>query len=301
MSAQVTELADLGISVDVGVKLSRGVFFRRFWSAKMGRAGLGILLFALLVAFVGRFFAPYSTTATIASTFQPPSMSHLLGTDVLGRDVLSRVLSGGAVIVGVSALATIGAYVAAVPLAMAAGLRKGMPEEVAGMAVVDLLLAFPPIVFILGLVAAAGPGFTIVVLGIASVSVPRIIRVVRTVAVELSTREFVEAAVARGERLWSLAFREIMPNIWTPTLADLGVRLTGAITLYASLSFLGVADQPPAANWGLMINENRSGLFLNPWAILAPAILIAILSIGANLVADVVARSAGASSLGRIR
>jgi peptide/nickel transport system permease protein len=117
------------------------------------------------------------------------------------------------------------------------------------------------------------------------------------VTLEVSATEYVEAAVARGERMPSVLLREIFPNILTPTLADFGLRVTYSMILFASIAFLGLALRPPAADWGLMISENRDGLLVNPWPIVAPAAGIAVLTIGVNLIADAVARSVGRSNL----
>jgi peptide/nickel transport system permease protein len=112
---------------------------------------------------------------------------------------------------------------------------------------------------------------------------------------ELSTREFVEAAVARGESVRSILWHDILRNIWTPVLADFGIRLTGAVIVVSSISYLGLGPPPPAANWGLMISENRLGALTQPWVIVVPAVTIALFAIGVNLVADAVARSVGRS------
>ena len=136
-----------------------------------------------------------------------PSAPHLLGTDALGRDVLSRFLHGGETIIGIAFLATVLAYVVAIPVGMATGLRKGGLFDRGTMAVVDIGLAFPPIIFVLVLLAAAGSGIVVVVIAIAMVHAPRVSVVVRAVTLEISAREFIEAAVTRGERAWSLLAR----------------------------------------------------------------------------------------------
>jgi peptide/nickel transport system permease protein len=139
----------------------------------------------------------------------------------------------------------------------------------------------------------------VIVVGIAVTHAPRIVRISRSVTLDVATQEFVEAAVARGESLAAILRHDILPNIWTPILADFGLRLTGSLILFSSLSYLGLGQAPPAPDWGLMISENRAGLLLQPWVIIAPAMTIAVLAIGVNLVADAVARSAGRSVVGR--
>jgi peptide/nickel transport system permease protein len=181
---------------------------------------------------------------------------------------------------------------------MAAGYLRG-PFDLGAVGISDLVISFPPIVFILVLLAAAGSGLSIVVIAIAAVYVPRILRIVRAVTMEISTREFVEAAVARGESVISILRRDILPNIWTPVLADFGIRLTGAVIVVSSISYLGLGPPPPAANWGLMISENRLGALTQPWVVVVPALTIGIFAIAVNLIADAVARSVGRSIVGR--
>jgi peptide/nickel transport system permease protein len=248
----------------------------------------------VLLAFVGPYFAPSSPTEVVGLPFQPPTASHWLGVDTLGRDVFSRFLLGGRTIITVAIVATVIAYAIGISVGMAAGFLRGAVDWVT-IGVVDTALAFPPIIIILALLAAAGPSLGIVILSITVVHVPRVVRIVRAVTMEVAASEFVEAAVARGESARSIIFREIMPNIWTPTLADFGLRVTGSIILFASLAYLGLAARPPTPDWGYMINENRNGLMVNPWAIVVPAIAIAALCVGVNLIADAIARSVGRS------
>ncbi|HEX4518651.1 MAG TPA: ABC transporter permease [Gaiellaceae bacterium] len=271
--------------------------YRGVTQTTSGRIGFVICLLIVLIAFVGPYFSPYSPNAIVGLDYQPPSHSHWLGTDFLGRDGFSRFLWGGKAMIFVAVLSTLLAYLISIPLGLVAGFLRGK-VDLATIALVDILLAFPPIVFILVLLSASGPRLSVVVIAIAVIQAPRIIRIVRTVAVELSTSDFVEAAIARGERLPSLMFKEILPNIWIPVLADVGLRLAHAVILFASLSFLGVALRPPASDWGLMVNENRVGLTENPWVTIGPVVMIALLTIGINCVADGAARTIGRSVSG---
>lgn len=288
----------MSLQPTVTQRLRGSLFVRGSLGSGVGRCGLAIVGGILLLALVGPYLSPYSPYATLTLPLDAPSPEHLLGTDGLGRDVLARYLHGGRVLVAVAFLATLLAYFAGIPLGMAIGYRRGL-FDTSVIAVADLILAFPAIVFILVLVAAAGAHLAIVILGIALINLPRVVRICRTVTIDLATREFVEASVARGESLPSIIRCDILPNIWTPVLADFGIRLTGSVILFSSLSYLGFGQQPPAADWGLMISENRAGLFVQPWVVVVPALTIAALCIGVNLVADGVARSAGRSLLGR--
>jgi ABC-type dipeptide/oligopeptide/nickel transport system permease subunit len=160
---------------------------------------------------------------------------------------------------------------------------------------VDVLLSIPPLLFLLVLATGAGRSSIALVCGVALVQAPGVARIVRAAALDVSVRGYVEAAVVRGEPTRAILTREILPNILGPILADAGIRLTGSILLVASMSYLGLGAQPPAADWSLMISENREGITFQPWAVVAPALLIAALTVSINLVADAVVRSFGQS------
>lgn len=259
-----------------------------------GRIGLVLVVVVLAVAAIGPMAAPGSTTKTVGPPFQGPSVEHLLGTDFLGRDAFSRFLAGGASLLIVSISATLIAYATGIAIGMLAAYKRSWFDAVfVGSA--DVLLAFPPIVFVLILLAYAGPQTWLVIIGLAITQAPRVARVARAATVDLKGQEYVEAAVARGEPTSAILRRELLPNISSPILADFGIRLTTTIILTASISFLGLGPQPPAADWGLMISQNRSGLTVAPLLVLAPAIAIAVLTVGVNLVADSVARGMGVS------
>jgi peptide/nickel transport system permease protein len=185
-----------------------------------------------------------------------------------------------------------------VPLGILSGYRRG-PIDLGVTAVVDLILSFPSLVFVLVLLAAAGAHISVVVIGIAVTYVPRIVRIVRAATIDIASLDFVEAAVARGESMFAIARRDILPNITTPLITDVGLRFTFAVLLYSSLAYLGLGQPPPAADWGLIINENQIALTYQPLASLVPAILIAILAVGASLLSDGIARTFGRSVVQR--
>jgi peptide/nickel transport system permease protein len=271
---------------------------RGILASRGGRSGLVLVVLIALLVIIGPHFAPKSPSEIVGTPFVKPTGSAWLGTDFLGRDGLSRFLVGGGTLVVGALLATALAYLVGIPIGMAAGYLRGGFDLLA-VGVSDLIISFPPIVFILVLLAGAGSGLSIIIIAIAAVYVPRIVRIVRSVTLEISTREFVEAAVARGENVVTILWRDILPNIWTPVLADFGIRLTGAVIVVSSLSYLGLGPPPPAANWGLMISENRLGALTQPWVVVVPALTIGIFAIGVNLVADAIARSVGRSIVGR--
>lgn len=283
-----------GLPAQLARRARGSPFVRGGVATRSGRVGVVLVASVMGLALLGPAFAPYSTTEVVGLPFDPPSRDHLLGTDGLGRDALSRFLNGGLTLVVVAFVATILAYMVGVIAGMAAGFRRGTLDLVT-VGVADVLIAYPPIVFALVLLAAAGPRTSVAVIAIAAVHAPRVARIVRSATIEVSTQEFVEASVARGEGLRSILFTDILPNVWTPVLADFGLRLTGSIILFSALAFLGLGPAPPAADWGLLISENRAGIMIQPWVLIVPAIAIALLSIGVNLVADSIARSVGRS------
>lgn len=276
-------------------RLRSGVLVRGATRTRSARFGLALVVALVALAFLGPLFAPHEPTAIVGVPFTPPGDVGLFGTDNLGRDALSRFLHGGSTVIVVAFLATALAYLVGMSLGMLAGLR-GRGFDVGTLAVMDIALAFPPVILVLMIVAGAGSGVLVATIAISLVHIPRIVRIVRAVTRDVATREYVEAAIAAGERTSYVLTREILPNIWTPVMADFGQRITGSVILYASLSFLGLGQAPPAADWGLLISENRIGLLRQPWAVLAPAAAIALLTIGVNLIADSIARTVGRSA-----
>jgi peptide/nickel transport system permease protein len=264
----------------------------RSWS---GRIGLALGATVVLIALVGPLFAPYSPSELLGAPYQHPGSHPLLGTDFLARDVFSRVLWGGRTVIALAGAATLLAYLVGVPIGLLAGVSRSFVDPLL-MRIMDVFLAFPPIILLLVLATGVGPSPWVLVVGVAITHVPGISRIVRTATLEVSVRGYVEAAVARGERLTFILRREILPNIAAPILADAGIRLTGSILLVASVNFLGLGLQPPAADWALMISENRGGLTIQAWPSVVPIVLIAALTIAVNLVADAYARGLGQST-----
>jgi peptide/nickel transport system permease protein len=270
----------------------------RFARTKTGAVGLALLAVVVSIALVGPLFAPHAPDRPIGVPLTGPTADAPLGTDFLGRDVLSRVLWGGRTVLGLAGLATVLAYVGGAAIGLVAGYSRSLLDPVL-MRTADVMLSFPAILFLLVLVTGAGTGKAVLVLGVALVQMPLVARIVRAATLEQSVRGFVEAAVARGEGTVSVLRREILPNIVAPIAADVGLRFTYAIVLVASVNFLGLGLEPPDADWALIISENRSGLTLNPYVILVPAALIGVLTIATNLVGDSVARGLGISTARR--
>jgi peptide/nickel transport system permease protein len=272
-------------------------------SLRYGRARIGVALTVLVVllALVGPLAAPHAPDAVVGLPAQSPSGRFLLGTDYLGHDVLSRVLWGGRSVVWMAfAAATLGVAVGAAVGLLAAYSRSFTDDLL--MRGMDVILAFPQIVFVLLFVSLLGPKLGLIVVLVALSWVPQVARVVRGITVEIVHREYVESAELIGLPRRRILAREILPNVTTPLLVEYGLRLTWSIALIAALSFLGFGIQPPSADWGLMINENRTILTTQPWAVVVPAALIALFAIGTNLIAEGIARAiAGVDRRGGVR
>lgn len=265
--------------------------FLRHWQ---GRAGLALFVLTMAVIVLGPALSPYPPTKIVGPPFAPPGGAFVLGTDVLGRDVLSRLLWGGQSVLLLGGLATALAYAAGGTVGLLAGFVRGRLDG-ALMRLMDVILAVPPLLFLLVLATGAGSGAVVAVVGVALIQVPGIARIIRAATLEVAGRGYIEAASARGERTSHILFREITPNISPTIVADGGTRLTVSILSIAALTFLGVGLQPPAANWALMMTENRPGLTYQPWAVIAPALMLAALTLSINLLADAYARTMNTS------
>lgn len=288
MSATVTEPA-LPAPAEMAV-VERGRVLRGMLRDPAGAIGAALLVLVAATAFLGPLLAPHSPSELLARPFASPGDGLLLGADFLGRDALSRFLHGGTSLLLTAIAAIAIAYTTGILIGLVTAFRGGKLDLVA-MGALDLVLAFPPIVFVLMLVSAVGSSRWLVAVGVAAIFLPRIARIVRSAALGIAVQEFVEAAVARGERTHAILIREILPNLWPPILADFGIRLTGAVIVIASLSFLGFGEQPPAADWGSLITENRAAIETHPLVIAMPVMAIAALTVGVNLVADAFLRA----------
>lgn len=263
-------------------------------SLRLGRTRVGASMVGviILVAVVGPFVAPHSPTEFIAPPYSGTSGAALLGADAVGRDVLSRFLSGGYAILLLALVATVlGVGVGAV-LGIVAGYQRGRLDDII-MRSLDVLLCFPSVVFALLLVSVLGAKLWLIVIAVAVTHAPQVARTMRSAAVQLTGREFVAYAEALGIPTRRVVFGEILPNVTAPLAVEFGLRMTYSVGIIASLAFLGFGRQPPAADWGLMINENRGGLTTQPLGVVAPVIAIALLTIGTNLITDGLGRAAG--------
>ncbi|MFD4509206.1 ABC transporter permease [Streptomyces sp. NPDC058457] len=264
------------------------------------RVGLAVTLAITLVALVGPYLAPHAAEALTGPAYAAPGSSGLLGTDYLGHDVLSRVLSGGRSVVTMTVAAASLALVAGTALGAAAAFSGALGASRAGRApdravvwLADVLLAFPNVVLVLLVVSMFGRERWLMVLTVALTLLSGTVRLARGAALGVITQEYVQAARLIGYPKRLLLLREVLPNIAAPLLVHFGTMLTWAVELLAGLGFLGYGVSAPAADWGLMINENRAGLQLQPWGVLAPVLLIAVFALGTNAMAEGAARATG--------
>ncbi len=262
---------------------------RRAMRHKRFATGLGLTL--VLVAFVlfSRYVAPFGENEVAGPPF---SGEGLLGTDYLGQDVLSRVMYGGTSILVIAVLGTVVGMVLGILIGVVAAYAGGWWDELI-MRANDVILSFPQILLALVVLTAIEQPTAAILIVLVGVShAPRVARLARGVALGIVSRDFVAAAEALGEKRSRVILAEVLPNMNAPLLAEGGLRLTYSIGLVGSLGFLGFSTDVGAANWGQMIQENRLALSTQPWAVLAPVLVIAIFCIGTNLMADGIAQVA---------
>ncbi len=268
------------------------------FDSRVGTVGLFIVLFWFAVAIISLVWTPHPPNAPVFLQNQPPSIENLLGTDHLGRDLLSRLMTGAQVILvktrlpgglvmpgGVAVWGVFGSLVVGVILGLLSGYYGGWTDQVI-MQVLDALIAFPRIILYLVVIASLGQGDLVVILAITVTGAPGVARLARSLALDIKTREYVLAAQTRGESGLFIMFREILPNARGPLLVDAMLRVGYAIFAIATLGFLGIGLPPPDPDWGNMVNEARSYIFVNPMAVLWPSLAISTLVIGLNLFAD---------------
>lgn len=270
------------------------------FESRVATAGLIMVLFWLILGFVSIFWTPYEPNASDFIQNLSPNATNWLGTDHLGRDILSRLMQGTQVILlktrlpgetdfflpgGVAIWGVLGSLLLGSVLGLNAGYRGGWWDQII-MQVLDALIAFPVIVLYLVVIAALGQGDLVVVLAITITGAPGVARLVRSLALDIKTRDYIRAAETRGESVWFIMFREILPNARGPILVDAMLRVGYAIFAIGTLGFLGLGLPPPDPDWGNMVNEARKSIFSNQWAVVWPSLAIATLVIGLNLFAD---------------
>lgn len=252
------------------------------WGA---RIGLVILLLFLFAALFAPLIAPYSQEEVVGEVWEPMSTQFLLGTDQLGRDILSRLIYGARNTFLVAGAATLLAFSMGTFLGFLAATVGGWVDQ--GLSRLnDLMMAIPTLIFALVVLAVLPPSlfFLIFIMGILDST--RVFRLARAVALDIAVMDYIEASRLRGESTLFIIFREILPNALSPLFAEFGLRFAFAVLFLSTLSFLGLGIQPPDADWGSMVKENKDGIVFGIPAALVPAAAIALLTISINLVVD---------------
>ncbi|MCX8024154.1 MAG: ABC transporter permease [Thermanaerothrix sp.] len=266
-------------------RLSERVFFRLL---RHRLALVGIILTAIIVimAIFAEVIAPYDPLEIrLKERLQPPSAAHIMGTDHLGRDIFSRVVYGARISLQVGVVSVALGTIVGLFVGMAAG-YLGRSVDTVLMSIMDAIYAFPAILLALALVAAFGQGLVTVMTAIAIVRIPIFARTVRSSILAEKEKEYVEAARCIGQREWLILFRHILPNILAPLIVVTTTYFAAAIVVEASLSFLGLGVPPPAASWGVMLNDGRKYMEQAPYVVVYPGLAISLAVLGFNLLGD---------------
>jgi peptide/nickel transport system permease protein len=251
-------------------------------SAIIGLFLTGLFLF---VAVFAQWIAPYPLDAAVGGVWENPSATYWLGTDTIGRDILSRLIYGAQVTIFVALASSVLAFSMGAFLGFLAAVKGGWVDQVLSRAV-DLVMAIPSLIVALVVLSVLPLNLTVLILVMGVLDSTRVFRLSRAVAVDITVMDYVEAARLRGEGGTWVIFREILPNALSPLVAEFGLRFIFAVLFISTLSFLGLGVQPPLSDWGGMVKENKDGLIYGKSAALLPAAAIAALAISVNLVAD---------------
>lgn len=276
--------------VDAPVAAPPPGVWRSAWRMWRVRIGLALLLLLAAVALGGPLVSPHGEAEFVGQPNTRDVPGTLLGSDYFGQDVVARFLYGGRSILILATLSTALALVLGVTIGLVAAYNRGRLDDVL-MRIMDINLAFPQLLLALVALTAIGPKPWLIVLIVGITTMPRIARITRGAAVPVVERDFVGAAEALGESRPRILWSELLPNVSGPLLVEANLRLTYSIGVIASLGFLGFSTRVNAADWGLMVNENRAALSVQPWGTVLPAVAIATLTIATGLIADGLSRA----------
>ena len=251
-------------------------------SANIGLVLTGAFLFTALFA---HWIAPYPIDTSVGGVWEPPSAAYWLGTDTIGRDIVSRLIYGAQVTIFVALASSILAFSLGAFLGFFAAVRGGWIDQTLSR-IVDLVMAIPSLIVALVMLSVLPLNLTVLILVMGILDSTRVFRLSRAVAMDITVMDYVEAAKLRGEKQSWIIFREILPNALSPLVAEFGLRFIFAVLFISTLSFLGLGIQPPLTDWGGMVKENKDGLIYGKAAAMMPALAIAALAISVNLVAD---------------
>lgn len=264
-----------------------------------GKLGVVVVAFWVLMVIIGPWIAPFHEADIIGDdSYMAPFTetegegNHWLGTDYLERDIFSRVLWGARMTVGISFLATLLAYLIGVTAGIAAAVKKGWVDMILSR-INDAILSLPTIMLGLLIVVALGSSIPILIGTAAIIYASSVFRIARAYGQEIMVMDYVESAQARGETIWWIIFREVLPNAAMPLATDFGLRLVFVVLFISSLSFLGLGIQPPAADWGSMVRQNLEGMQYGALAPIWPALAIASFTISINLIVDDISAKSG--------
>ena len=253
---------------------------------RIALAALACLILIVFLTLIAPWIAPYNPNETDYDNLkQPPSSIHWAGTDDLGRDVLSRVLWGGRETLGVGMLVVFVGMAGGLVLGFISGYYGGLPDELI-QRIVDILLAFPPVLFMISIVAILGSGLTSIVLAVGIANIPSVTRLVRGLVMATRNEVYVEAAQILGVPKWKIMIRHILPNIVSELIVFSSLMIGGSIMITSALSYLGLGAQPPSPEWGAMLNYGRSYLRDAWWMSIFPGMTIALVIICVNLLGD---------------
>lgn len=247
--------------------------------------GILVIILYILVALFAPVLAPYGETEVVGDGFAAWSGQFLLGTDNLGRDMFSRLVYGARNTLGIAFLTTVLAFLLGGLSGLIAAIKGGWVDQ--GLSrVVDILMAIPQLIFALLILSVVGTTATSLVLVIALLDATRVFRLSRAVAMNVVVQDFVEAARLRGEGLWWLVTREVLPNAAAPLIAEFGLRFCFVFLFISALSFLGLGIQPPTADWGSMVRDNAVLITFGDISPLLPALAVALITVSVNFVVD---------------
>ena len=287
------ELADQGYSAaaEVGMIKARRTTFENVWrglktAPPTAIFGLTVITTYIFFALFAPLLAPFGEAEIFPMSYAPWSDEFMFGTDQLGRDVLSRLIYGARNTVGIAFVTTLFAFVIGGGLGITAAINNNSWLDNLLSRSVDVLMAIPSLIFALILLSMFGANTLNLIIIIAVLDSTRVFRIARAVSLNVVVMDYVEAAKLRGEKLFWILYREILPNIMPPLVAEFGLRFCFVFLFIAALSFLGLGIQPPAADWGGMVRENAGAITFGIFIPLVPAGAIAFLTVGVNLIVD---------------
>ena len=261
--------------------------------------GLSIVGFFVFLAIFAPWIAPYDQAEIVGATWGPASSTSWMGTDQIGRDMMSRIIYGSRMTIGIALATTVLSFLIGTTLGLLASTGGNVIDQILSR-IVDVMLSIPLLVFALIILSMFGSSIPTLIITIAILDSTRVFRLARAVSMNIAVLEYVEAARLRGEGLWWVMTKEVLPNVLPPMISEFGLRFCFNFLFVAGLSFLGLGIQPPFADWGGMVRENGKAISFGLFAPLYPAAMIALMTIGVNLIVDWIlsinARPSGASA-----